>query len=137
MDEELEQELVQSYPDIFELYELYSEEIDGPVPQMVLFGFECGDGWFNIIDGLCELIQNQGVELTAVQVKEKYGGLRFYHNGIQADEERRAYMVMGAIQHAQQMSFRTCENCGSAGELRTDSWYKTRCDECYSAEESE
>lgn len=45
-------------------------------------GFECDDGWFDIIDVLCERIQflidhNDRPQVVAQQVKEKFGTLRF------------------------------------------------------------
>lgn len=49
-------------------------------------GFECGDGWFRLIDTLCATIQN-AIELddmppvTVTQVKEKLGSLRFHYRG--------------------------------------------------------
>ena len=58
-----------------------------------------------------------------VQVKEKFGGLRFYCHG--GTEE-----VHGAIHFAEQLSYRICEECGCPGELRTAnrSWIRTLCD---------
>ena len=47
------------------------------------WGFECDDGWYELIYGLCEKIQAyiDGVkcqQVIATQVKEKFGSLRFY-----------------------------------------------------------
>lgn len=129
MDEELERELVNQYP---ELFDYYDEEFDGPAPQISLFGFECGDGWYGIIDSLCETITNQGIDLKVVQVKEKFGGLRFYYQEVEVEDEAKGDLLHGAVRMASNMSFRVCESCGSPGELRDDDgWYKTRCDECY------
>jgi hypothetical protein len=58
---------------------------------------------------------------TISQVKEKYGGLRFYVYG--ATEE-----VYNYIDFAEAMSMRTCEECGAPGEPRSDGWTKTLCD---------
>lgn len=56
-----------------------------------------------------------------VQVKEKFGGLRFYvHNA--TDE------VHNYIDFAESMSFRVCEMCGAPGEPRSDGWTKTLCE---------
>lgn len=54
------------------------------------------------------------------QVKEKFGGLRFYIDG--GTEEHRHY-----IRFAEAMSFRTCEQCGAPGETRNIGWMKTLC----------
>lgn len=56
----------------------------------------------------------------AVQVKEKYGTLRFYVDGA-TDEQ------YGMIRMAEVMSGRTCEICGKPGKLYTSGWWTTRC----------
>jgi hypothetical protein len=58
---------------------------------------------------------------TIMQVKEKFGGLRFYVNG--ASDEVHNY-----IDFAESMSFRVCEMCGAPGEPRSDGWTKTLCE---------
>ena len=58
---------------------------------------------------------------TIVQVKEKYGTLRFYIDGGTPDMEY--YIVF-----AEAMSGRTCEICGSPGESRNNGWVRVLCD---------
>lgn len=136
MNEELEETLVEEYPDLYGWYGKDPDTIEGPPPPIALFGFSVGDGWYELLDSLSETLDKLDVELEAVQVKEKFGGLRFYHNGVSADEERKAYMAMGAIRHAENMSFHVCEECGASAELRTEGWYRTLCDECWSEDKS-
>jgi len=71
MKQELQDKLFAKYPKIFRQREL------SPQKSSMCFGIECGDGWFGIIDFLCKRLKENG-ECEAVQVKEKYGGLRFY-----------------------------------------------------------
>jgi hypothetical protein len=148
------------------------------------WGFECGDGWYNILDNLCETIQNHinGVlqhnkfiaknnamiaacksgdwtkfeaayssdwynknpdyvkklresidlreespfspeipQVVALQVKEKYGALRFYISG--GDD-----YVEGVVSLAESLSEDTCEICGSPGERNDAGWIMTRCE---------
>lgn len=59
-------------------------------------------------------------QLVADQVKEKFGGLRFYHHG--GDE-----LCNGVIDMAQAMSFRICEECGSPGKVGGKAWIRTLC----------
>ena len=70
MKTELQNKLFDKYPKIFVQKDL---EID------------TGDGWYNILDTLCGQIQNLNLlerfNVEATQVKEKFGGLRFYYNG--------------------------------------------------------
>jgi exoribonuclease II len=79
MKDELEQKLVKKYPEIF------SDYGGDPMQTCMTWGFECGDGWYNIIDELCSNIEKirekykkRNIEVIAVQVKEKFAGLRFY-----------------------------------------------------------
>ena len=58
---------------------------------------------------------------VAVQVKEKFGGLRFY---VQAATDKH-YQY---ISFAESMSYRTCEQCGAPGKTYTDGWHRTMCD---------
>jgi len=58
---------------------------------------------------------------VAVQVKEKFGGLRFY---VQAATDKHYQF----ISFAEVMSYRTCEDCGAPGKTYTDGWHTTLCD---------
>lgn len=61
---------------------------------------------------------------VAAQVKEKFGGLRFYVHG--ATEEQ--YEI---IHNAEAMSYYVCEECGTMKTARLYSfgWYRTLCDQ--------
>ena len=77
MDKKLELKLVEKYPVIFQAY-------GGDIRKTCMgWGLSCGDGWFNLIDKLCEditkLIDDKDIKVIALQVKEKFGGLRFYY----------------------------------------------------------
>lgn len=91
------------------------------------WGFAVGNGWYSLIDVLCEELQrdtdHQGApQVVATQVKEKYGGLRFYVEGA---TDRQSAM----IEVVEALSYRTCEECGSPGTLdeRPGHWMTTRC----------
>ena len=55
------------------------------------------------------------------QIKEKFGGLRFYYSG--GDD-----MVDGMVRMAEAMSCTICEQCGNQGFVRGSGWIKTLCD---------
>ena len=80
-------------------------------------GFECGDGWFELIRDLSaalEQIAHEEARLPdseqwpeAFQVKEKFGRLRFYiRHGSPA--------MYRAIDEAQELSEQICMMCGAA-----------------------
>ena len=55
------------------------------------------------------------------QIKEKFGGLRFYYGG--GDEH-----ISGMETMAEIWAGRTCEKCGERGERRHGGWIRTLCD---------
>lgn len=90
-------------------------------------GLAVGNGWFNIIDLLCAGLQSVtdggGPQVVAVQIKQKFGGLRFY-----VDTHSRAQGVL--IEQAERMAERTCEMCGAPGEqISLDGWVVVTCPE--------
>jgi hypothetical protein len=129
MNVELETRLSEVYPSLF-------RGQDMPVTENLMsFGCECSDGWFNIINAACSLIatheEHEGrTTFLFTQIKEKYGTLRMYHNG--ADS-----FVMGVIAMAEAMSGETCELCGAPGKRGGVGWITTRCDKCTPSEEAE
>jgi hypothetical protein len=94
-------------------------------------GFEHGDGWFDILWRLCEDLEPlvAGDEFEVLQVKEKFGGLRFY---VRLDDLRLSHAneaIDRRIGAAMEDSFRTCEVCGEPGRLREERSIRTLCDE--------
>jgi len=115
------------------LFERYPKLYQGrflPITENLMpFGFETnGEGWFRLIDQLSaditEIDKRDGSETIAVQVKEKYGGLRFYIEG-GSDE------VYERISEAEVDSLTICELCGEPGTTRDDGWVSTECDKCW------
>lgn len=96
--------------------------------SLMTFGFECGDGWYNLIYTLCEELEKQArtedVPLPeAQQVKQKLGGLRFYVVGATRE-------MLDLIDAAETRSEALCEICGDQAERFSDrGWIKTRCKE--------
>ena len=87
--------------------------------------FDVQVGWYPLIKNLINELINLGWDKQVTQVKEKFGGLRFYING-GSDE------IYNKITEAEKLSHETCELCGEKGELRTKiRWFTTLCDEHY------
>jgi hypothetical protein len=55
------------------------------------------------------------------QIKEKFGGLRFYYDG---GDER----ISGLVDMAETWANHTCETCGNKGQKRSGGWVRTLCD---------
>ena len=102
--------------------------------SLMMFGFDHGDGWNDLITVLCEGIQSHldGLQRMAVfpespfevlQVKEKFGTLRFYTNWTDSEIDK-------LIGEAEAKSAKTCEFCGKDGKRRGGGWVRTLCDGC-------
>lgn len=126
MRQELDALLCSRYPEILVNRYLPASE------TCMYWGFDCGDGWFNILDRLLYSIQHYTtrknrrgqfvVPVTLDQVKEKLGTLSFYYTG--GDE-----VIAGMVMLAGSMSSVTCEHCGSAGRMEIKSgWITTLCE---------
>lgn len=80
------------------------------------------DGWVGIVDELISDLIELGWNKDLQQVKEKFGGLRFYIGGGEYDDD-----VWQAIQdrteEASVESTYTCEVCGEEGERKTIGGY--------------
>jgi hypothetical protein len=87
--------------------------------------FVVGSGWNLLIKNLIQDLIILGWDKEVIQVKEKFGGLRFYINEGTSEIHQR-------IAKAEIESMKICEITGKLGKLRTDiGWYRTLCDEEY------
>lgn len=74
------------------------------------------------VDELISIVDQEKENLpTLVQIKEKFGGLRFYMDG--GTPEMHNY-----VSFAETMSSVTCESCGAPGKSRNDGWIRVLCD---------
>lgn len=114
MDKNLQDKLFEKYPKILRLRRI-----------------EVGNGWYHIVDGLCESIQvrldwkNQRIpKVDVTKIREKFGSMEFYHEG--GDDT-----INGMVSAAEAISRKTCESCGAQGMQRDIGWIFTLCEGCY------
>jgi hypothetical protein len=141
MRQELDAQLCEKYPKMMVNRNKSMQE------TCMCWGFECGDGWYNILNLLMSNIQHytdwnndnfakgykqykQVPQVTLDQVKEKFGTLRFYYTG--GDEH-----ISGMVRMAESMSAVTCESCGNPGKQTRGGWIKTTCEPCEQKREEE
>lgn len=128
MRQELEQKLIERYPEMFRQRGLT------PMESPMAFGFEVGDGWYDIIAALCRGIDSYVKDRRRedpefaypefAQVKEKFGDLRIYLDG--ADDAMYAMVDIAAM-----VSATTCEACGNKGNKNGGGyWISTLCNPC-------
>jgi hypothetical protein len=119
-------------------YDAFEKRMTERFPKMFANpygGFAVGAGWWPIIESLCANIQSHidwwnknhkehpVVEQVVVeQIKEKFGGLRFYYQG--GDDT-----VRGMVRMAEAWADASCEECGAPGKRRTGGWVRTLCDD--------
>lgn len=96
----------------------------------------CGVGWLEILADLSKQISEKFPSVYAVQVKEKFGGLRFYYQSDAEDFD--APQVDLLVKEAEARAWKTCERCGaeSAETPVKNYWRKTLCPSCNSKRES-
>lgn len=82
-----------------------------------------GPGWVPILDTLVSELVKLGWDRDLSQVKEKYGGLRFYTGTYKQEWDE-------PIRKAESACSKTCEECGKPGKLRGTGWVYTACDDC-------
>ena len=118
-------------------YDEFVKSMETKYPKMFsqpYGGFAVDKGWWPILQALCANIQHHIdwwnknhekhpiVEQVVVeQIKEKFGGLRFYYTG--GDEK-----IQGMVRMAEAWADHSCEECGAPGKTREGGWIKTLCD---------
>jgi hypothetical protein len=180
MKENLQNNLLKKYPEFFSyldegrkiytgnngIKELLNQKA---IVLPIQFGFECGDGWYLLLNELMSNIQEHmkwkneyadrklkweiaekivfwirnkisnkfgrylekilpkgrpHIILQIDQIKEKFGGLRFYYSG--GDDE-----ISGMVRLAESLSYHICEFCGTTHNVgMTKGWFSTICKSC-------
>jgi hypothetical protein len=131
-----------------EQYDTFAKHMEEKYPEMYenpYGGFCTGPGWWPIIDSLSgqissyvkwrnrtreDLLKDNPYDhpipeyiepVRVAQIKEKFGGLRFYYDG--GDEH-----ISGMVRMAESWASNVCEECGNPGKSRSGGWIKTLCD---------
>lgn len=97
----------------------WAEKFNAKLAEAKANGFEDWDDWKSREP---REIPEPIEQVVASQVKEKFGGLRFYYTG--GDD-----YISGLEHMAESMSYRTCEVCGAPGTSTKGSWIRVLCEE--------
>lgn len=90
---------------------------------------ECDDGWFDLIYELSNEIHklNPESDFKIVQIKEKFGGLRYYYEA-ENFENSVIEKINDLIVKYEYSSYRICEICGKEATTEmVNRWLKTVC----------
>ncbi len=125
IQERFVEKLMSAYP------QLFPKDADGK-PREPDCHVWCPVGWQPMVEelcaNLCKIVEEKNVVFQIEQIKEKFGGLRFYYfyKGDRVDE------IADLIHEAEERSFKICEVTGEDGELRIKGkgygWLKTLSD---------
>jgi hypothetical protein len=91
------------------------------------YGCVVGEGWHSIVKDVHTQILAKFPDYEVWQIKEKFGGLRYYCS-VDGDED-----VQAVICKAEELSWQTCEDCGSTENVTTAGrpyWVRTLCENC-------
>jgi len=135
MNKENTDYLFNKYPKLYAQKDLTEEE------TCLVWGFECGNGWFDLINNLSNLLEainifyKDKIKIQATQVKSKFGTLRFYYDILYIDENKKYKFIRDCVDNilneAEAESETICEKCGSEnGIMRNDGWVTCLCDNC-------
>jgi hypothetical protein len=95
-----------------------------------LWGRQCGKGWDSLVQPLEGEVSRLGGRVR--QVKQKFGRLCFFYSLPRSTSEPDRQAFARTVRQVEEMSVRTCETCGSPGELSNNGGiYLTRCAACF------
>ncbi len=115
--------LVEKYPNLYRIGNVIGNSIK--------------DGWFGVLNELSEKLEDLIIDYitnhpgdaeppVALQVKEKFGKLRFYMSKTSTDDMR------NLLYHYEGMSGMICGICGKPGKQHSvNHWIKTLCSDCH------
>jgi len=128
--------------DIFEKQEKFLNNLKEKYPLLYTqrIWVEYSSGWYKLIEDLSseiyELYNKWGSKYTefpyVAQMKEKFGGLRYYMSFAEISEED-YNDLRKIIDKYEALSYKVCEVCSAPGKndtLEDDYWYTTLCESC-------
>lgn len=147
MTPELQTKIYEKYPEIFK------DKDASPNTSCMGFGLDVADGWYTLIDNLCNFLM-RGVRsdqymLDIYKQRNDQAKIIEYQNKVDAalailpvaSQVKEKFGTLrfyvnsassedyAAITFAEMMSGSICETCGNLGKIRTDKpWVRTLCD---------
>lgn len=104
-----------------------------------LVGKDAPEGWIPLVDDTIRALNEVAPGWTCQQIKEKFGGLRFYFAPPEGAGEDLKLACEAIVQNAETIADRICQDCGEFAKLRKTrvnddgdpdpfSWWLTLCD---------
>lgn len=150
MDDKLDAKLCAKYPKIFR------DRHGSMQTTCMCWGLAVGDGWYNILDNACHLIQShinhQRSQRARILRKQRKGETLHEWEIIELDKGVTTQLVAtqikekfgtlrfyyqggddycdGVISMAESMTSTTCEQCGNVGKMNGGGWLSVMCTPC-------
>lgn len=95
-----------------------------------------GPGWQPIIEKLHAALLELSPDYEVLQIKEKFGGLRYYIDFAVPFASPEAKQMQLLLADAEEQSFRVCEDCGTEDGVTVEGrWVRTLCGPCRTSAE--
>ena len=112
----------------------FPEQLQKRIDAGIGCGSSIGKGWLSIVVELDAQLAEVDPDYKIDQIKEKFGGLRYYISS-DAGDMVTLYNLVG---EAEEKSYKTCELCGAPGERHSpNNWILTLCEDCSKKEKKD
>jgi len=113
------------------------EALSAPMPERSIEEWvnDVGAGWQPLVRGLDANLRELDPDYRIGQIKEKFGGLRYYVDAFTGDTDEADRLVRAG----EALSFKICEDCGAPGDTKAWNgfWVKTLCPYCVQLRQDE
>ena len=116
---------------VYDNYERMSDDLKERVDKGIGCGSYVLEGWATIINTLNDEIAAIDPDYKVDQIKEKFGGLRYYVHLSKDLTEPQVDAIRQLIDEAEGETMQTCDVCGAPGKCATQGrgYIATRCEE--------
>lgn len=119
-------------PDPIDYGKRIQEALEAPMPERSIDEWvgDVGYGWALLVRRLDANLREIDPNYRIGQVKEKFGGLRYYIDAFDGDTD--TDLANKLVRTAEDASFKICEDCGGPGDrcAWNGFWIKTICPLC-------
>ena len=100
------------------------------ISALVSNDYNVGKGWNLLVGNLCENILKLDGTVRIMQVKQKFGELRFYY--VEGQDKKQRTKIKDLVKLAEMTSSSICEECGSYDFVsnKTGPYVQSLCHKC-------
>lgn len=107
------------------------QEMTERISKGFIRSIDVGPGWHELVVGVHSQLSGIDPDYHIHQVKEKFGGLRYYYAPSDKATMEQASQMAEIVRSAEERSWKICEECGAPGEIQGDQWVRVvLCSNC-------